>query len=777
MHGFARNSKPVNGVLKLPRVDRERDFSADFRESTVDSMFGEGPLLLIGALFCCLVVMAAAVLYKSPIIATIAVALPIVAAARVSMIVLYWRRKRHPADPRTLLKWEIAYGAGAAVHVSLLSLFCAWTFLYTPDGFGRIASLSGVLAYLVGVPCRNFASGLLVTALSFCAAAPIYAALLYTGGANILIAVLVLTPFFATIHSVARRLRGVFQEAAVRAHELSRLAGRFDSALNNMPCGLVMMDSRGRVVVTNHKLSELLQLPAEEALDDADLKTLFERCARNGLIDRARAFEALAAVRARIADGAGLDPQLDLNDGRILSLTVQNIEDGGAVLLFNDVTERNLAAARINELARFDTLTGLPNRIEFSERAAALLPEKAADEDIALMFVDLDEFKQVNDTLGHAVGDQLLRAAAERLKLAVRPGDLVARLGGDEFVVFLDSASSLAQIEAIARAIVAAMAKPFDITGQQLRVGASIGIARGVDVGLDLGVLLRCADMALYLAKADGRGSWRLFEPDMEIRARARRELEFDLRAAIENDELDLCYQPIYHVAEQRFSGCEALVRWRHELRGMVPPSVFVPIAEEMGFVVEMDDCVLRKACQAAASWGGDNNIAVNLSAMSFETVEIIERVKNALALSRLSPERLEIEITETALLRNVEMTRSILHELRKLGVRISLDDFGTGYSSLSYLHSLPLNKIKIDRSFLAGLDQDPRALKLLTGVAQLSKDLGLTIVVEGVETQEQFALITSATEVDEIQGFLFSVAVPQAEIARMFGEQQKSAA
>ncbi len=764
-------------MYKLQIGDGEREFSPAFHESKVDSLYADGPLLLIGALFCCVVVLAAAFQYRSPGVLVIAVALPLVASARLMMILFYWRRKRRPMDSADLRKWEVGYAVFAAAHVLLLSTFCLWTFLDTPDGFGRLASLSGVLAYLVGIPGRNFASAGLVTVMIICAAVPIYAGLFIAGGSNILIALLVVTPFFTTIHSVSSRLRGVFKEAALRAYEVSKLAGRFNSALNNMPCGLAMLDSKGQIIVTNQKLTELLKLSPSDSGEGQDLDDLFDRCLQNGLLAGPHGMQALAAVRARMQGAETEDAELQFADGRVLSLTVQSMGDGGAVLLFNDVTERNLAQARINELARFDTLTGLPNRIEFRERAVALLAQRMPDEDVALMFVDLDEFKQVNDTLGHASGDLLLRAAAERLKLAVRPQDLVARLGGDEFVVLITSNSSLPQLETVARTIVAAVSKPFDIGDQQLKIGASIEIARGLDVSYDLGMLLRCADMALYHAKADGRGAWRIFEPDMEIQARARRELESDLKVAIENDELDLFFQPLYRVAERRFMGCEALLRWRHRTRGMVSPSLFVPIAEEIGLIVRLDELVLHKACKAAAEWRNEATVAVNLSAMSFESAEVIDRVKSALAEAKLPAHRLEIEITETALLRNVELTRAILLELRKLGVRISLDDFGTGYSSLSYLHSLPFNKIKIDRSFLAGLENDARAVKLLSGVAQLSKDLGLKIVVEGVETQAQFALVVGAMDVDEIQGYLFSPPVSQADIARIFGEQRKSAA
>ena len=345
----------------------------------------------------------------------------------------------------------------------------------------------------------------------------------------------------------------------------------------------------------------------------------------------------------------------------------------------------------------------------------------------------------------------------------------MARLGGDEFVVLVEAVDTIAEIEAMARAIVGDLTLPFEIAGNHIRLSASIGIARAVDVGADLSALLKSADMALYQAKADGRAVWRFFEPRMETRARERRNLEFDLRLALENEQLDIAYQPIFNVAKGEFLGCEALLRWRHPVHGQISPSVFVPIAEEIGLVVKLDEWVLRRACRAAMAWPPDTKVAANFSAIHFQTAEIIATVSSALAESGLAPQRLEVEITESALLQNKQFARTILSDLRKLGVRISLDDFGTGYSSLSYLHSLPLNKIKIDRSFLNELEADARARKLLNGVTRLSRDLGLTIVVEGVETEDQFTLVTGATPVDEIQGFYFSPPIPQDEITELF--------
>jgi predicted signal transduction protein with EAL and GGDEF domain len=355
--------------------------------------------------------------------------------------------------------------------------------------------------------------------------------------------------------------------------------------------------------------------------------------------------------------------------------------------------------------------------------------------------------------------------------------DLVARFGGDEFVVLLRAVSDRGHVAGIARAIIEQLSKPYQIGAHQIGIGASIGIAIASENCLDIGSLLRNADMALYQAKAEGRNTWRFFEAELEIKAQSRRNLELDLRRALGENEFELHFQPIYNLAKKRFSSCEALIRWNHPTRGRVPPTVFVPVAEEMGLILELDDWVLRNACSACAAWPTDVRVAVNISALHFRDRQVVESVKAALGESQLAPHRLEIELTETALLQNIQMTRSVLNELRQTGVRISLDDFGTGYSSLSYLNSLPFNKIKIDRSFLRGLERESRALKLLNGITRLSADLGLLVVMEGVETEEEFKLITGHTAVDEIQGFLLSRPAPMNEISAMFNERELSAA
>jgi diguanylate cyclase (GGDEF)-like protein len=427
-----------------------------------------------------------------------------------------------------------------------------------------------------------------------------------------------------------------------------------------------------------------------------------------------------------------------------------------------------MAEAKINQLARYDALTGLPNRALFRDQMDVAVTSLRRRGPFAIHFIDLDEFKEVNDTLGHPCGDELLCVVADRLRNVVSGSDVVARFGGDEFVVLQYPMSHPNDAAALAERLVAALAEPFQISGNEVVIGASIGIALAPRDGSDADSLLKNADMALYRAKSDGRRAWRFFEQGMDVLAQARRSLQLDLRSAVAANALKVHYQPLYNLRSKRISTCEALLRWPHPVRGMVSPAEFIPVAEEMGLIVEIGDFVLREACLECATWPDDVNVAVNLSAIQFRRGNIAKSIADALAGARLSPGRLEIEITESVFLDDTELTRHWLGELQKKGVSISLDDFGTGYSSLSYLHSFPLNKVKIDRSFLQGLDTSHRPLKLLHGVARLSADLGMSVVVEGIETEEQLSLVAQEPSVEEVQGFLFGTAMPGAEVRKM---------
>jgi diguanylate cyclase (GGDEF)-like protein len=488
-------------------------------------------------------------------------------------------------------------------------------------------------------------------------------------------------------------------------------------------------------------------------------------CVDAGSISDASARMILAEIENPQAKGI-ITSDPDVARGRSLSWAFQPMADGGAVVLLEDVTERRNAEARITHLARYDELTGLPNRVNFRDEIEYLLAApRDAGQMSALLFIDLDQFKQVNDTLGHPCGDQLLCAVADRLRAMLRPEDFVARFGGDEFVVFQQNIKSPDEAAALARRIVDHLSERYKIDNHLVEIGASIGIA--MTQGASADTLLKNADMALYRAKADGRGTFCFFRDEMAHVVEARRILELDLRRAIANEEFELFYQPLVNLQSGRISTCEALLRWNHPLRGVVSPAEIIPVAEDMGMIVDLGRWILRKACVECMKWPEAVSVAVNFSPQQFHQRDLMSEVRYALDVSGLPAHRLEVEITESSLLRNTQSTREVLAQLRELGVRISLDDFGTGYSSLSYLHNFPLQKVKIDRSFLEGIDND-RPLRLLRGVARLSADLGMLVVVEGIETNEQLELVNADGTVSEAQGYLFSRPVPGPRILQL---------
>jgi diguanylate cyclase (GGDEF)-like protein len=410
----------------------------------------------------------------------------------------------------------------------------------------------------------------------------------------------------------------------------------------------------------------------------------------------------------------------------------------------------------------------LPNRVNFRDEIERLMAVPHSAEQLsALLFVDLDQFKQVNDTLGHPCGDQLLCAVADRLRAMLRPEDFVARFGGDEFVVFQQNIKSADEAATLARRIVDQLSERYKIDNHLVEIGASVGIATTLPAGISADTLLKNADMALYRAKADGRGTFCFFREEMAQTVEARRILELDLRKALASEEFELFYQPLVNLKSGRITTCEALLRWNHPVRGTVSPVDIIPVAEDMGLIVDLGRWILRKACMECMKWPEAVSVAVNFSPQQFHQRDVLGEVRYALEVSGLPADRLEIEITESSLLRNTQLTHDVLSQLRALGVRISLDDFGTGYSSLSYLHNFPLQKVKIDRSFLEGIDSD-RPLTLLRGVARLSADLGMSVAVEGIETNEQLELINAEGTVTEAQGYLFSRPVPAMRVRQL---------
>jgi len=746
------------------RVPKPEVLPVEVYAPLVDSLYSETRTLLLGSLAVSIAVLLTAFNEGSPYLYGCWAILIVIAMARAFAMTFYSRRRDKITTFAEASRWENRYVLGAAGFMGMLGVWCVVCFLLPDAHFIRLVSVCSTIAYMIGISGRNFGSARLVAVLILVDGVPITIALLLTGSVYYSIYAVLLGAFFVSFKFISDRLRRTLLDAVISTRDMSVLATRFDTALNNMPHGLCMFDAERRVVVTNKRFGEILGL-----VERADRKG---ETVRELAIDCVEAGAILHSELERLADDleirlTGLETKsfnLQKQDGRTLSLTFQTMANGGSVVLIEDITERKSAEMRISHLARYDLLTGLPNRVYLRERMEDALAA-AGSKPVAVMFVDLDQFKQVNDTLGHPRGDVLLRAVADRLRHLVRSTDIVARFGGDEFVIVQSPLSGVEEAAALARRIVTALAETYEVDGHQVVIGASVGIALSPRDATGPDHLLKIADMALYWAKADQRGTWRFFEPEMDIRAHARRSLELDLRHALANNSFQVFYQPLFDLKSRHISTCEALLRWPHPLRGMISPAEFIPVAEEMGLIVELGSWVLHEACRTCATWPGNVRVAVNLSASQFRRGDVVKTIREALEETGLDPNRLEIEITESVLFRNTRATRTILHQLRDLGVRISLDDFGTGYSSLSYLQSLPLNKVKIDRSFLEGLEAGHRSLVLLRGVAQLSADLGLSVTVEGIETAEQLALIAAEDNVTEVQGWLFAPALPAKEI------------
>jgi diguanylate cyclase (GGDEF)-like protein len=529
---------------------------------------------------------------------------------------------------------------------------------------------------------------------------------------------------------------------------------QFDAALNNMSCGLCMFDAEGTLIVTNDRYLEIYGLSAGSIEPGCTLREHLQALNTAGVVG-ADHDKHIAELQAGLAQGKNIRTTRELPGGRIVHVSSRPMRGGGWIATHEDVTERIRNEKRIAYLARHDILTGLPNRLHFRERAEEALPLLRRGEGFAVFCIDLDHFKEVNDALGHPVGDKLLQLVADRLRQNVRETDILARLGGDEFAVVQTMLQRSEEVTVLAGRIVEVLAEPYELDGQEVVVGASIGVAIAPGDGRDPDQLLKNADMALYRAKADGRGMFRFFEAEMDARLQARRKLEMELRKALTQNEFEVYYQPIVDLQDNQVTAFEALIRWNHPERGLVMPDEFISVAEKLGLIGPIGEWVLHQACADAATWPRGIRVAVNLSPLQFRKT-LVPAVVQSLASAGLCASRLELEITESVVLQNNEATMSMLRQLHEIGVRISMDDFGTGYSSLSYLHSFPFDKIKIDRLFVSDLDANADCAAIVRAVAGLGKTLGMKTTAEGVETREQLDWLRSEG-CTEVQGYLFS--------------------
>lgn len=734
----------------------------------VDSLYKDGRTLFSGTIFIVGSILITYLKTGEPLLLLCALVFTLVAFARGMSMRAYSRVRATIRTDEDARRWEYRYVVGASMSVLLLGIWCYISVALTNDAFARMVSFTMTIAYVVGIFGRNFGSARFVIVQILCAWVPMTAALILHGDVYHWIFAALLIPFFMAVKFIAERLRRTLLDAVIATRDVTLLATRFDTALSNMPNGLCMFDKDGRIAVSNGKLNLLLGLPVGRELRGMTQQQLVESLVREDLLSELNAKRLLRDLEERRSGTEAESFDVDFQSGRTLEFTFQLMENGGIVLLVEDITERKIAEAKISHMARFDALTGLPNRTVLHDRMNDALAECGPRQFSALHFIDLDQFKQVNDTLGHSRGDLLLQAVADRLRSIVRKTDVVSRFGGDEFVVLQSPIESSEEAAELAKRILAALGRIYQIDGHEVVISASIGIALLPMDGTEVDRVLRNADMALYRAKAESRGAWRFFEPEMDSDAQARRSLELDLRNALENDAFEVYYQPLVNLKSKRIVACEALLRWPHPERGMISPAEFIPVAEEMGLIVDLGRRVLEIACQECRKWPGHIGVAVNLSPIQFSRANIPALVCETLGSTGLTPNRLEIEITETLLLQDTRRTRLALEQLQALGVRVSLDDFGTGYSSLSYLHSFPLHKVKIDQSFLSDVAANSRMLTLLRGMARLSAELGLRVSVEGVETQEQLALLEAEGTIEEVQGYLFGRPVSATEIRKM---------
>jgi diguanylate cyclase (GGDEF)-like protein len=567
-----------------------------------------------------------------------------------------------------------------------------------------------------------------------------------------------------------------------RQHRSSRLQlalekKRLYTAINNMPQSLLLYDAQERLIVCNHRYIDMFKLSRDIVKPGCTFRELLIHHKERGSFSRDVDLYC-TQVRSLLRQGMPSQYIFQPGDGRSIQVSYQPLEDGGWVTTMEDITERCRAEERIAHLAHYDALTDLPNRVLFHEQLGRELDRNAP---CAILYIDIDEFKSVNDSLGHPVGDELLKTVAARLQDCIGDNDLVARLGGDEFAIVQTGTADREAVIALVDRVYHAIRLPCDCLGHQITTDASIGVALAPSHGTDLDQLLKHADLAMYAAKADGRRTHRFFEPEMDAVVKKRQQLEQDLRQIITSGRFteggfEVHYQPLVNLQTNSVSGCEALLRWKHARHGMISPAEFIPVAEDTGLISQLGDWVLATACQEAASWPDSVRLAINVSPVQFRSPTLGLHVVAALASSGIKPSRLELEITEAVLIRDDDGALVTLQQLRAIGVRTALDDFGTGYSSLSYLQRFPFDKIKIDRCFVKDVAEGDGSASIVQAVVNIAASRAMTTTAEGVETEAQRETLR-ALGCTEIQGWLFSPARPVAEIRQILDMQQNPAA
>jgi len=743
--------------------------------SIIRSVYGDRRAMLAGTFTS--VLMAGMTAYKtqSSALFLVTVALLVFGLVRYADMQAFWRADIGNEDAEAAEHWENRAVLSGGCLALVYGLWCFVSMAIVQDPLAELASASISIAVMVGICARNFGLDRLVTIQMVLVIVPLSAGYALHGDLYHFVLAALLGIMLSSFRKLAGDIRSILLSAVHGRVEASRLAAELDIALTTLEHGLCMLDENGIVTVANERANRTFALLDVQHLIGQPFGAVLAALAVSGRVPRT-AIDRLGDMISRRDSGKVL---LSITPSRYYEVTASS-RGSRCVLLFEDISERVAAEEQINFMARHDTLTELPNRSYFSELALEELSlRQAAHRASALMIFDIDEFKHVNDSHGHVLGDALLRQAATRLRQALPAGAILARLGGDEFIALAPDDAGSAHADA--QHVLEAFDAPFVLDGVNLTVQISVGIVTSPASRDELDELMTKADLALYTAKGAGKGRSQIFHAQMDIDYHYRQRLKADLREAVAADQLTLAFQPLLDISSRRVVSCEALARWTHPELGPVPPATFIPLAEEMGLISEITSWMVHRAAAECSRWAGEIAVAVNVSARDFRGLDLAALVDHALAESRLAPQRLEIEVTETAVIEERDLAQAVLQGLADRGIAIALDDFGTGYSSLSYLNALPFTKLKIDRSFVADIAVNPRALSLLANVARLGRDLDLVVVAEGVETEAQLEAMLDHTGIQQVQGYLFSRPLPARDIAeliaRLNGRSEQAAA
>lgn len=692
----------------------------------------------------------------------ISVSMMVIMAFDVGNIKLHKRLIEQNSNKFT--SWKAQYTFLSTSFMFSIGLWCFFCFTITADPFIHLLCISVTMGNILSLISRNFTSDKVLTMQLSAVAIPIVLGLPAYGDFRSVILCAFFLPLFASVRDISTRLRNIFSSMEKQSDEKDAFGGQLNEALESMSHGLMMFDDEMRLKIINKTARKILAIGDDINCYSKKLQELSRLIdAQRPLVNRVRILQETLTKRLNHKTAAKV---FKVSQSQFVELSIKLREEGGCVLVIEDVTQRIEYQNRINQLAKFDELTGLCNRTHFIQQTKYLLKELGPNETASVLFFDLDEFKRINDTLGHEAGDHILMKVAERVKHLLPSTAICARYGGDEFVLYINDKDIKGSLNQLADSIVKEVSRDVMFNHQRVSFGASLGISKYPKDGTSIDRLLKLADLALYAAKESGKNTYREFTTELEDSLEKRVLLEEDLTKAVANNSLELHFQPIVQMEDGKPKIFEALTRWTRNGTDPISPAEFIPIAEDLGLISEIGNWTLREACNICQTWPADISVAVNLSAVQFRVGSIVTMVKQALNDSGLTPSRLEIEITETAILNDMEHAILVLEELSTLGVRISLDDFGTGYSSLSYLHKLPLDKLKIDKSFIDDLTENQRSRTLLKGITVLGKALELKIVVEGVESSEQFDLLKKHYDVDFVQGFYFSKALTKENAA-----------